>query len=146
MTRARDSVIRQTLRNGLVVTIRPIHPDDRDRIAAAIRRLDHESIYLRLFSYRRELSEAGLDRIMSVDPDGEVALLVTVGAGADEVVIGSARYIAAEARCDERSAEIAFMVEEDYHGLGIAGRLLGQLAEIGRTRGSRPSKPRYSRE
>jgi RimJ/RimL family protein N-acetyltransferase len=34
-----------------------------------------------------------------------------------------------------RTAEIAFVIEEDYHGLGIAGRLLGHLAEIAGEKG-----------
>jgi GNAT superfamily N-acetyltransferase len=125
----------ETLRNGLAVTIRALRPDDRDRIAAAARQLDRESIYTRFFSYRSELTEAGLDRIMTVDPEREVALLVTTGTGPDEIVIGSGRYVASAASGAERSAEVAFMVEEDYHGLGIAGRLLAHLADIARGQG-----------
>ena len=83
----------ETLRNGLAVTIRSLGPDDRERIVAAFRKLDPESIYTRLFSYRSELTEADLKRIMNVDPEQEVALLVTVGAGTDEIVIGSGRYV-----------------------------------------------------
>ena len=33
-----------------------------------------------------------------------------------------------------RSAEVAFTVEEDYHGQGIAGHLLGHLIAIARAR------------
>ncbi|HTP47231.1 MAG TPA: GNAT family N-acetyltransferase [Casimicrobiaceae bacterium] len=122
----------ETLKNGLAVTIRSLRADDREKIATAVRGLDRQSIYTRLFSYRTELTEAGLDRIMKVDPAREVVLLVTTGTGPDEVVIASARYIAAE---PGHAAEIAFVVEEDYHGLGIAGRLLRHLAAIGRERG-----------
>lgn len=126
-------VRRETLRSGLPVTIRALRPDDRERIAAAFRKLDRDSIYTRLFSYRSELSEADLNRIVNVDRGREVALLVTIGAGDNEVVIGSGRCVAAGA--DARSAEVAFMVEEDYHGLGIASRLLAHLVDIARARG-----------
>jgi len=132
MTSPRDFVVSETLRNGLAVTIRALRADDREKVAAAIRGLDRESIYTRLFSYRHLLTEAALDRIMRFDPDSEVVLIATIGSGADETVIGSGRYIVGTGTRDERSAEIAFMVEEDYHGLGIAGRLLKHLAEIGR--------------
>jgi GNAT superfamily N-acetyltransferase len=125
----------ETLRNGLAVTIRELRADDRERIAKAIRQLDRESIYTRLFSYRTELTEAGLDRIMKVDPAGDVVLVVTIGSGADEVVIGSGRCIVSGAEGDERTGEVAFVVEEDYQGLGIAGRLLTHLAQIARERG-----------
>jgi RimJ/RimL family protein N-acetyltransferase len=125
----------ETLRNGLVVTISSLRADDRAKIAAAIGQLDRESIYLRLFGYRSELTEAGLDRIMSVNSDNDVALLVTTGSGADEIVIGSGRYFASPAKVDNRSAEVAFIVKKDHQGLGIAGRLLALLADIARRRG-----------
>jgi GNAT superfamily N-acetyltransferase len=125
----------ETLRNGLAVTIRELRADDRERIAKAIRQLDRESIYTRLFSYRTELTEAGLDRIMRVDPQGDVALLVTIGSGTNEIVIASGRCVSSGAEDGERAAEVAFVVEEDYQGLAIASRLLRHLVEIARKRG-----------
>ena len=134
-TDANDFAHRETLRNGLAVTIRSLRPDDRERIVAAFRQLDRESIYTRFFSYRTELTEPALDRAMRVDPQREAALVVTVGSGDDEVIIGSGRYVASGPPGTERTAEVAFMVEEDYHGLGIAGRLLAHLADIARGQG-----------
>jgi GNAT superfamily N-acetyltransferase len=125
----------ETLRNGLAVTIRELRADDRERISKAIRQLDRNSIYTRLFSYRTELTEAGLDRIMKVDPAGDVVLVVTIGSGADEIVVASGRCIVSGAEADERTGEVAFVVEEDYQGLGIASRLLSHLAQIARERG-----------
>jgi len=124
----------ETLKSGLAVTIRPLHADDRDKIAAAVRNLDRESIYFRLFSYRKELTEQGLDRIMAVDRPGEVVLVVTEATG-DERVIGSGRYVAADATGAERTAEVAFMVDRNFSGQGIAGRVLQHLAAIARASG-----------
>jgi GNAT superfamily N-acetyltransferase len=135
MTDPRDYSCAETLKNGLAVTIRHLRADDRERIATAFKLLDRQSVYTRLFSYRSELSEAALDRVMRVDPEREVALVVTTGAGADEIVIGSGRYIASAASGDERTAEVAFVVEEDYQGLGIAGRLLRHFTRIARGQG-----------
>ena len=127
----REYVAAETLKDGLAVTIRALRPDDRARVARAVRGLDRESIYFRLFSYRKELTEPGLDRIMSFDPQREIVLLATVGNGDDETVVGSGRYVVGV----PGTAEIAFVVEEDYQGLGIAGRLLRHLAEIARDKG-----------
>lgn len=127
----------ETLRNGLAVTIRALRADDRERMARAIRGLDRESIYTRLFSYRNELTEAGLDRVMRFDPETEVVLVMTTSIAGDEVVIGSGRYLTAAPGGGDRAAEVAFVVEEDYHGLGIAGRLLRHLADIARANGIR---------
>ena len=134
MNDPRDFECADTLRNGLAVTIRHLRDDDRERIANAVRQLDRESIYTRFFGHR-ELTEAGLDRIMAVDPRRTVALVVTTGSGADEIVIGSGRYIVDNPDADVRTAEVAFMVEEDYHGLGIAGRLLRHFVDIARAQG-----------
>ena len=125
----------ETLKSGLAVTVRPLRSDDRERIVAAIRNLDRESIYFRLFSYRTELTERGLDRIMAVDSPHEVVLVVTTGEGADERVIGSGRYVGSAATDAPRHAEVAFMVGRNYHGQGIAGRVLKHLADVARERG-----------
>jgi RimJ/RimL family protein N-acetyltransferase len=122
------------LKGGLVVSIRALRPDDRARMAAAVRGLDPVSIYTRLFSHRKELTEAGLDRLMRTDPDNEVVLLATLGDGADERIIGSARYVVT-AEVPARTAEVAFVVEEDFQGRGIAGRLLQRLMDVARARG-----------
>ncbi len=124
----------ETLRNCAVVTVRTLRPDDRERMASAIRGLDRESIYTRLFAYR-ELTDSALDRVMRFDPDGEIALVVTTGAGSAETIVGGGRYIVGGGPAGARSAEVAFVVEEDWHGLGIASRVLRHLAAIARDRG-----------
>jgi GNAT superfamily N-acetyltransferase len=128
--------VSETLRNGLEVTVRAVRPDDRARIVAAFEKLDPESIYTRFFSYKDELTDADLKRATEVDFDLRVVLLVTIGTGESEVVIGAASYTAyAPTDGGGFRAEVAFIVEEDYHGLGIASRLLHHLAVIARQRG-----------
>lgn len=124
----------ETLRSGLKVTVRPLRASDRDSIAQSVEQLDPQSIYTRLFSLRK-LTPAGLDRIMTVDPAHEVALVVTRGTPPAETVIAGCRLIDLPPEGGRRSAEVAFTVEEDYQGQGIAGRLLGHLIRIARARG-----------
>ena len=113
------------------MTIRALQDADREKVAAAVRGLDRKSIYLRLFSHRTELTQAALDRIMRFDAQSEIVLLATVGSGADERVIGSGRYVVSH----PGTAEVAFVVEEDFHGQGIASRLLRHLAIVARRQG-----------
>ena len=131
---AREFAVAETLKNGVEVTIRDLRADDRERIATAVRQLDRTSIYTRFFSYRSDLAEAGLDRVMRVDPERDAMLVVTIGAAADERVIASGRYIGSGGEGDLRTAEVAFMVDGGYQGQGIAGRLLRHLAAIARER------------
>ena len=119
-----------TLRNGLVVSIRRIRKDDRERLLRAFRSLDRETVYTRFFGYVAEISDEELDRATETDPRRQVALVVTIGDGDDEVIIGGGRYVVIEG--PQRIAEIAFTVDEDYQGLGIASLVLRKLIEIGR--------------
>jgi GNAT superfamily N-acetyltransferase len=122
---------KETLRNGLVVTIRALRPDDCERMDEAFRKLDKGSIYTRFFSYKKELNQHDFETIRTLDFDTRVALIVTVMEADKEVIIASSSY----AKTSDVAAEVAFVVEEDYHRLGIAGRLLRHLGQIARARG-----------
>lgn len=127
--------VNETLRNGMLVTIRAVRPSDRERIVAAFHKLDPESIYTRFFTYKDELSDAELTHFTEVDFERRVVLVVTTGSGADETIIGAGSYTACPRADTVHSAEVGFIVEEDYHGLGIAGRLLHHLTVIALERG-----------
>jgi RimJ/RimL family protein N-acetyltransferase len=125
----------ETLKNGTVVRIRPVRANDKNRITEAFRNLETESIYTRFFHHKRELSDDELKFATEVDFENVVALVVTVGEGENEVIIGGGRYVAFDPANNLRSAEVAFTVEEDYHRQGIAGRLLRHLVHIARRNG-----------
>ena len=133
MSHARKFPVDHVLKDGTRVTIRAIRPDDRDRFLEAFRLLEKDSIYTRFFSPRNDLTEAELDRAVNVDFVREVALVVTTGTARGETIIASGRYIAIGGPGTERSAEVAFVVEEDYQGRGIASRLLAHLAALARS-------------
>jgi RimJ/RimL family protein N-acetyltransferase len=126
MSDARHYTATEALRNGQEICIRAGRPDDTDRIIEAFHKLDPESIYLRFFGPKKELSEADIRRFREIDFDSRVVLLATVTKDGDETVIASGTY----ARESATRAEIAFIVEEDYHRLGISGRLIKHLATI----------------
>lgn len=123
-----------TLKNGMQVTLRAIRSDDKQRLRDAFAKLETSTIYTRFFGYKKQLSDAELVQATEIDFHSTVALLVTTGDGSSETVIGAGRYVAAPGQMPE-SAEIAFTVEEDFHGLGIASLLLTSLAEIARENG-----------
>ncbi|PPQ30988.1 hypothetical protein CCS01_18295 [Rhodopila globiformis] len=127
--------VEETLKNGTAVTIRAARPGDGDKIREAFRNLEAETIYTRFFGYKTEVTDAELARITGSDFDQDVALLVTVGSNGTETVIGGASCFATDAAAPDRSAEIAFTVEEDYQGLGITSSLLRHLVRIARDKG-----------
>ena len=134
MTDVSDFEQTETLKNGVTVKIRAIRPADKAGFADAFSRLDPESVYTRFFQAKESLSDQELKAATEVDFEHAVALVVTIESGGQEMIIGSGRYVAFDLS-GVRSAEIAFLVEEDYHGLGIAGHILKHLARIAREKG-----------
>ncbi len=124
------------LRHGQPALVRAIRADDRERLQTAFHALEPESVYLRYFSYKADLTEADLDRLCEPDFHERVVLVVTTGGidtgGGDEVIIGSGGYVAHAAPDGKRVAEVAFAVEEDLHGEGVASKLLAVLAGLAR--------------
>jgi RimJ/RimL family protein N-acetyltransferase len=125
----------ETLKDGTPVRIRAIDADDKDRLDEAFHNLEAESIYTRFFHHKKSLTEDELEAATEVDFEKVVALVATVGEGEDEVIIGSGRYVSFGDAHPQPSAEVSFAVEEDYHGQGLASRLLGHLVAIGREKG-----------
>jgi RimJ/RimL family protein N-acetyltransferase len=125
----------ECLRNGTEVTIRAIRPEDKGLFAAAFRELEESTIYTRFFAPKKNISEQELKWATEVDFFRNVALVACIGGEGQEKIIGVGRYIAAGESDPPSSAEIAFVVEEDYQGLGLASILFKQLAVIGREQG-----------
>src|SRR5688572_11073555 len=76
------------LRDGGTAHLRPIRPDDADRLKRFYSRLSDETIYFRFFSLYRELSAKDIKRFTVVDHHDRAALIATIG---DEM-IGVVRY------------------------------------------------------
>ncbi|MCX6876623.1 MAG: GNAT family N-acetyltransferase [Verrucomicrobia bacterium] len=125
----------ETLKNGATVTIRAIRPTDKAGMVEAFARLEPDSVFTRFFQHKQSLTDRELIVATEVDFENVVALVVTTESGGREVIIGGGRYLILDPARDQRSAEVAFLVEEDYHGQGLAGRILRHLAAIAREQG-----------
>jgi RimJ/RimL family protein N-acetyltransferase len=134
-TNLQDFAAAHVLRNGTSILIRAVRPDDQERLRAAFSKLDRTSIYTRFFGYRKELTETELEQATNVDFDRIVALWATIDSDGTEIIIGGGRYVRNPEPASRPSAEVAFAVEEDYHGQGIASCLLGHLVRIARSKG-----------
>lgn len=135
MIDARRYAVHEALRDGTPMTIRAARPDDRERIARAFGGLDRESVYTRFFAYKDELGPADFARLDATDFDRHAMLVATIGLPGDETVIAGGSYSTHVGADGAPSAEIAFLVEEDYRGNNLAGRLLAHLTAIARDRG-----------
>ena len=118
------------LRDGRTAHIRPIRPEDAALLVEFYGRVSDESKYYRFFSPMPKLSDRDVKRFTQVDHARRVALVVLLQGR----MIAVGRYDADPAT-DEPEAEVAFLVEDEHHGRGIAQLLLEHLAQAGRERG-----------
>ena len=109
--------------------MRPLGPDDADRLVAFHAALSDDTVYLRFFSPKPTLSPAmrssgSLTSIITA----RVALVAELG----DRLVGVARY---DREPGTDSAEVAFVVSDEHQGRGIGTVLLEHLAAAARERG-----------
>jgi acetyl coenzyme A synthetase (ADP forming)-like protein len=115
------------LTDGGLVHVRPLRPDDEERMVGLYERLSDESIYLRFFSPVPRPTAAQFERLTNIDYRNHMALAALIG----DDIVAVARYD----REDDRRAEVAFTVQDDQHGRGLGTLLLEHLAVIARENG-----------
>lgn len=116
------------LRNGSRIHMRPIRADDSTRLQQFHADLSPETIVFRFFHFVPKLAQEAADHFTHIDYANRMALVATIGAGAEEQIVGVVRY----ERTSPSSAEVAFVVADAWQGQGIATALLLQLAGYAR--------------
>ena len=117
------------LRDGGTVHLRPMHTADGEQLLALHSRLSDESLYSRFFSLVRAPTPHDLDQLTDLDYDRRFALVAELG----NDIIAVARY----ARMQDEDAEVAFTVQDDQQGRGLATVMLEHLAAVAYERGVR---------
>jgi acyl-CoA synthetase (NDP forming)/RimJ/RimL family protein N-acetyltransferase len=115
------------LRDGGVVHLRPIRPDDAPAVERFHAGQSAESVYLRFFAPLQRLTARELDRFTQVDHVDRVGLVATLG----DDIVGIGRYD----RVAEATAEVAFNISDPHQGRGVGSVLLEHLAAAARERG-----------
>jgi RimJ/RimL family protein N-acetyltransferase len=109
-----------TLRDGTVVRLRPIRPDDAPRLQALHGRLSRDSAYHRFFAIVKRLPPDWARVLATVDYRRRLALVVEAPSGDDPELIAVGRYDALE---ESDTVEVAFVVQDTWQNRGL-GTLL----------------------
>jgi acetyltransferase len=136
----------RTAPDGAFYTIRPIQPEDADRLQAFMRALSDETRYFRFISTLAELPPKMLVRYTQIDYDRELALVAVLppdparvpqagqAEGEDERIIGVVRYLL---NPDGDTCEFAIAIADDWQGKRLGSTLMRAIIEAARGKGLR---------
>ncbi|MGD9056788.1 MAG: GNAT family N-acetyltransferase [Desulfobacterales bacterium] len=116
-----------TLKNGKSVEFRSLLPSDEIAYRNFFYSLQEQTIYMRFFYRMRTFSHEVVQKHWaSIDYRKNMSIVGLVQKGGHKEIIAIGTYASEQ---DQR-AEVAFVVREDYQGMGIASYLLEVLERI----------------
>jgi len=121
----------EATRDGRKLEIRALRPQDKDDMRAAVDRASAQSLYRRFFGAKRSFSDKEVAFFVNVDFAKHVAVVAVVAEGDHAAIVAGGRYIVQQ----PGTAEIAFVVIDDYQKQGIGAALLRHLAILARDAG-----------
>lgn len=123
---------RMTLKNGKVMSVRPLLPSDEIAYRNFFYSLQKETIYLRFFHsvniFSRKMAQ---DHWASMDYRHTISLIGVVKNKGNKEIVAVATYTG----LDDKIAEVAFVVREDLQNQGVARYLFKQLEKVARANG-----------
>jgi GNAT superfamily N-acetyltransferase len=119
------------LRDGTQALIRPIGPEDRDRLKAGFESASPDSIFLRFLAPHPRLTGRELQYLTAVDHIRHEALIAVDPETGQS--FGTARYIRSDD--DPATAEFAIGVGDRWMHIGLGSALLEELVQRAREAG-----------
>ena len=123
---------RKSLKDGLEIKIRPIKTSDEDMMRRLFYNFSDESKYFRYFASKPVMPHKEMQKYVSIDYEDILSVVAIVEKGRNERIIAEARY-AYDKKTD--AYEVAFIVDEEFQGKGVATFLFNYLIKIARDRG-----------
>jgi len=112
--------------------MRPIQPSDAKRLQQSFLTLTPQEIRMRFLHPLTELTADYADRLCRINPETEVALVLTEAKPPSEARIAAVARAAIDD--DRREAEFAIIVSREIRRFGLGGFLMEQLIAWGRSR------------
>jgi RimJ/RimL family protein N-acetyltransferase len=124
----------RTLRDGRSVLVRPTRTSDTRAMQALFHRLSEEDVRTRFFQKLTSLTDTAAQHLCSVDYEEEMAFAAVVGPAANQRIVAASTYYLSPAT---GLAEVAYMVDPEWQGLGLGSMLHLTLVEYARRHGAR---------
>jgi RimJ/RimL family protein N-acetyltransferase len=127
-----DISAKATFKGSVEVRFRAIRPSDEEEMRRLFYRFSDEAVYYRYFSPVKTMPHSKMQEYVNVDCNRILSIVALTGHAGEEHIIGEARFAKDPTR---PYADVAFIVDEDYQGLGIASYLYGMLIRLAKERG-----------
>lgn len=122
----------QTFKGGLEVRFRAIKPSDEDGMRRLFYRFSDETVYYRYFCPIKSMPHSKMQEYVNVDFSRGIAIVGLAGSRGAEHIIAEGRFVR---RADRPYGDVAFVVDEEFQGLGIASYIFSMLIQCARERG-----------
>jgi len=124
----------RTTKKGLEIFLRPVKITDEPMLKDFFYDLSEDSMYMRFFSARKDMPHKRLQDFVVVDWSRKMEILAVIKEKEreKETIIALGQY---ELNPDKYLAEVAIVVKDEYHGMGVGKELLSYLTYIARRHG-----------
>jgi acyl-CoA hydrolase len=121
-----------TFKQGIKIRFRAIKPSDEEEMRRLFYRFSDQSVYYRYFAPIKIMPHSKMQEYVNVDFSQVLSIVGLVGESGQGHIIAEARFIKDQHR---PWADVAFVVDEKFQGLGIASYLYKMLIRYARDRG-----------
>ena len=123
---------RHTFKGEVEIRFRAIKPSDEEEMRRLFYRFSDQSVYYRYFAPIKTMPHSKMQEYVNVDFGQVMSIVGLVGEAGQGHIIAEARYVKDKNR---PYADVAFIVDDDYQGLGIASYLLQMMMRLAQDRG-----------
>jgi acyl-CoA hydrolase/GNAT superfamily N-acetyltransferase len=122
----------RTTRTGLNILMRPVKLSDEHLLKDFFYSLSSDSLYRRFISTRPDMHHERLQPFVVIDYTREMVILAVREHEGQEQIMGMAQYTIDQTT---HTAEVAFVVRDDYQGKGIGAELLTYVTYLAKKGG-----------
>ncbi len=121
-----------TLRDGTEIFFRPIKPTDEPALSEMLYSLSEKSVQTRYMAGTMVFPHSDVQQLANIDYRNDIAIVGVVPGISEEEVVAIAQYFLDP---DGQSAEVAFLVQDEWQSKGMGTFLLEYITQIAKLRG-----------
>jgi len=123
-----------TLKDGTQIFFRPVKPTDESALSEMLYSLSKQSVQTRYMAQTMTFPHRDVQQLTNINYNQDLAIVGVVPGVSDEEIVALAQYFLDP---KNNSAEVAFVVHDEWQKKGMGTFLLNYLSEIARKRGVR---------